>query len=304
MKKLMMMAACAVACAVNANDCEKVFAVKQQEPSLLPKGKNFKLVWNDEFLGDKLDDTKWGYRTMFWGQRAHWFAGPEDKGAVEVRNGRLYMNLIVDEKGQYKSAQLQTGEIIWDSPADPDRKGFWPFPKREKAKFMHKYGYYECRCRLQQKEGWWSAFWMQTPSQGASLDPECAGIEHDIMESFYVGKLLQLCFHYNGYGKEHSQFDIKRVTKDGVDVSKVDEKEFHTFGLLWEPDGYTAFQDGVQVGPKTAVAVSHTEQFILLTTEAKWFRNNKMTGKGVPELKDAVGDSFIVDFVRVYDVVK
>ena len=25
---------------------------------------------------------------------------------------------------------------------------------------MHRYGYYECRCRLQQMPGWWSAFWM------------------------------------------------------------------------------------------------------------------------------------------------
>ena len=27
-------------------------------------------------------------------------------------------------------------------------KSFWPLPKREKAKFTHRYGYYECRCRL------------------------------------------------------------------------------------------------------------------------------------------------------------
>ena len=27
-----------------------------------------------------------------------------------------------------------------------------------RPKFMHRYGYYECRCRLQQKAGWWSAF--------------------------------------------------------------------------------------------------------------------------------------------------
>ena len=29
-----------------------------------------------------------------------------------------------------------------------------------------------------------------------------------------------------------------------------------------------------------------------------------MTGKGVPELKSALGDEFIVDYVRVYDIVK
>ena len=30
------------------------------------------------------------------------------------------------------------------------------------AKFLHRYGYYEARFRLQKMPGWWSAFWMQT----------------------------------------------------------------------------------------------------------------------------------------------
>ena len=42
----------------------------------------------------------------------------------------------------------------------------------------------------------------------------------------------------------------------------------------------------------------------LISIEAKWFRNNRMTGKGVPELEEAVaaGDEFLVDYVRVYDI--
>jgi hypothetical protein len=52
--------------------------------------------------------------------------------------------------------------------------------------------------------------------------------------------------------------------------------------------------------------VSHVPEFILISTEAKWYRQNMMTGKGVPELEDAVlaNDDFVVDYVRVYDVVK
>ena len=53
-------------------------------------------------------------------------------------------------------------------------------------------------------------------------------------------------------------------------------------------------------------AVSQTEEFVLITTEAKWYRNNRMTGKGVPELDAAAaaGDDFVVDYVRVYDIVE
>ena len=46
-------------------------------------------------------------------------------------------------------------------------------------------------------------------------------------------------------------------------------------------------------------------EFVLLTTEAKWYRKGRMTGTGVPELEAAAkaGDAFVVDYVRVYDLV-
>ena len=286
--------------------CENVVAVEGREASLLPRGKNFKLIWNDEFDGERLDDSKWGYRTNFWGRKAHWFATPEDN-AVEVRDGLLRMKLLKRADGQFISPQLQTGEIIWDIPPEENSKNFWPLPKREKLKFIHRYGYYECRCRFQQKAGWWSAFWMQAPMIGCSLDPRRAGIEHDIMESFDPGKIIPHCFHYNGYGSEHVCFKSPRVKKNAKAILALDKTVFHTFGLLWEPDGYTVYIDGKQHGPKVGKgekeAVSETEEFILLTTEAKWFRNNRMTGKGVPELESALGDEFLVDYVRVYDIV-
>ena len=38
--------------------------------------------------------------------------------------------------------------------------------------------------------------------------------------------------------------------------------------------------------------------------ESKWYRNDHMTGKGVPELEAVAkaGDEFLVDYVRVYDI--
>lgn len=289
--------------------CESVESIKGCEPSLLPKGLEFCLVWHDEFNGKSLDDSKWSYRTNFWGRTAHWFATPEDN-AVEVKDGLLRMKLVKRPDGQFVSAQLQTGELIWDYPHEGSQKSFWPIPKRNKAKFMHRYGYYECRCRLQQQPGWWVAFWMQTPMNGCSLDPRFAGIEHDIMESFDPGEMIPHCFHANGYGADHLEFRSPRVSKNREGILLLDKNRFHTFGMLWEPDGYTFYVDGRQHGPKVGQgegeAVSATEEFLLLTTEAKWYRNNRMTGKPVPELDAAFdfGDDFLVDFVRVYDITK
>lgn len=303
-----------VALGISLSGCKTsdVAQVPGLEPSLLPEGKTFKLVWHDEFDGDALDTSKWGYRTNFWGKPAHWFAKPEDN-AVEVKDGLCRLKLVKRPDGQFVSPQLQTGELVWDIPQVPHSNGIWLLPKRDKPKFMHRYGYYECRCKLQQLPGWWSAFWMQAPMQGCSLDPGCAGIEHDIMESFEPGEVIPHWFHTNGYGAEYLGFctprrpnNVNIEDHNKVALAKLDKTVFHTFGMLWEPDGYTLYIDGVQHGEKVGVgegeAVSQTDEFILISTEGKGFRK----GKGDPALETTVaaGDEFIVDFVRVYDIVE
>ena len=163
--KALMVLSLAVFAATAAEDCVTSALLPGEAASLLPAGKKFSLVWNDEFDGDRLDESKWSYRTNFWGRRAPWFAAPED-GAVEVKDGKVHLKIVKKPDGQFVSPQLQTGELMWDIAWDEKRTGFFPLPKREKPKFVHKYGYYECRFRLQRKAGWWSAFWMQTEQQG------------------------------------------------------------------------------------------------------------------------------------------
>ena len=289
--------------------CREATTVEGQAPSLLPEGKAFKLVWHDEFEGSALDESKWSYRTNFWGRNAHWFAKPED-GCVEVKDGVVRLKIKKLPNGQFVSPQLQTGELMWDVPAIDNPTGFWYLGKRCKPKFAHRYGYYECRCRLQQLPGWWSAFWMQTEMQGACLDPALAGIEQDIMESFDPGEVIVSCYHYNGYGADYKGFHIPaaydEVPKyDGKLTLDLDKTAYHTFGLLWEPDGYSVYVDGRFRG-KNGKDVSRIPEFLLISTECKWFRKNRMTGAGDPALEAtaAAGDAFVVDFVRVYDVVE
>ena len=247
------------------------------------------------------------YRTNFWGRSAHWFAKPED-GCVEVKDGLVHLKVRKLPNGQFVSPQLQTGEIMWDVPNLENPKGFWYLGKRCKPKFAHRYGYYECRCRLQQLPGWWSAFWMQTEMQGACIDAGLAGIEHDIMESFDPGEVIVAAFHYDGYGPDYKSFHIPAEYDvapkyDGKLSLELDKPAYHTFGLLWEPDGYSVYVDGRFRG-KNGKAVSHIPEFLLISTECQWYRQNRMTGKGVKELEAtaAAGDEFIVDYVRVYDL--
>ena len=295
--------------------CVESSPVAGEAPSLLPAGREFRLVWHDEFSGGRLDESKWSYRTNFWGMRAKWFAAPED-GAVEVGGGCARLRIVRRADGSLCSPQLQTGALVWDdlSPGAGGKGALkWPFPKRERAKFLYRFGYWECRAKLQEKPGWWSAFWLQSPDQGATIDPRRSGVEADIMESFEPGRYIVHAFHYDGYGADYKRFNAQRAPYTPVPDSAFKRSypaalgEFHTFGLLWEPDGYTVFVDGRQsgfkVGSEGDETVSHAEQFVLISTEIKGFRRD---GRPEADAETAFreGDAFVVDYVRVFDEVR
>lgn len=283
--------------------------VKEHAPSLLPSDKKWRLVWSDEFDGDALDESKWNYRLNFWGYRSPAFTSE----GVEVSGGTLKINLL--RKGDdFCSAHLQTGGLTFDNPRDDTSRKFWPFGAKDEFKFMHKYGYYEIRCRLPKCDGWHCAFWLQSPSIGAHPDPSVAGVECDIMENYRqhkFGTMVSGC-GWGGYGAEckwagHFEYPLEE-TEDG----------WHNYAVHWAPDGYTFYADGKLVGKQMApeCAVSQAEQFILVSTECHGYNRvfksageaGEVTAKGccagepVPELFEAVlPDVFEVDYVRVYD---
>lgn len=269
----------------------KKFEVKNHEPSFLPEGE-WELAWADEFDGTELDRTKWDYRTSMMGKEHP--AWVED-GVKLDGEGNAVFTLMTDENGNPVSSQLQTGHNFMDQPVISTKFGEdhlqWNIGKLHENKFTHSYGYYECRCRLQQKEGWWSAFWIQSPIIGASLDPKDSGVEIDIMESFEPGEIAGHNVFTGGYG-----LDMKR-SRAGGDVN-LDEKEFHRFGLLWDETGYTFYIDGKEDG-KITEHITARPEFILISTEVKGYRYEDH--KPVKEAFENLGDSFLVDYVRVFD---
>lgn len=280
--------------------------LKDEAPSFLPPGKKWKLVWHDEFNGKEIDKTKWMCRESFWGQDfpafAHNFEGVEMTG----KTVRLHLLRKGDD---FCSPHLQTGSLTYDIPKDS--KGFWPFGKYRKPLFMHKYGYYEIRCKQPKNPGWHSAFWLQAPGVGSTPNPSECGIETDIMENYRQYSHGQIVGGngWNGYGKDskwygHFAWEYE-TAPDG----------WCYYGVEWTPNGYTFYANGKKIGEQNS-PVSHVSQFILVSTEPRGYRNtqgndgglsagSRKWGRPDPQLFKAVlPDYFEVDFVRVYDEVK
>ncbi len=271
----------------------QIYEVKDHEPSLLPDGRHFQLVWADEFDGDTLDTEKWDYRLSMMG-KAHpaW----TDKG-VRVENGCAVFS-VFREGDAIVSSQLQTGYNFMDQPVMTTKFGEdhlqWPIGKLKESKFLHRYGYYECCCRLQQMPGWWSAFWMQSPNIGSTLDPADSGTEVDIMECFSHGEIAPHNAFTGGYG-----LDMKRAKAGGI--NGIDMGTFHRFGLLWLPDRYEFYIDGVLDGVITEY-VSQRPEFLLISTEVMGYRHKNHRPTEEAQRLPETGDTFLVDHVRVFDI--
>ncbi len=263
----------------------------EHKESLLPAGKKWELIWNDEFDGDALDQTKWDFRLHLMQKRHNTFS---DSGAELDGKSNLLLKLH-EKDGHFYSPHLQTGSNYLDRPGEAYGKFKWPVAKIKPAKFMHKYGYYEIRCKLPAQPGWWAAFWLQSPVIGATLNPEESGVELDIMENFTRDGIVSHNIHWNGYGADHrSAGSGQRRIESPLD-------DFHVFGLDWSPDGYIFYIDGGESW-RAPGPVSDTEQFILVSTECKGYRKGEDPSE---ELKKAVlPDYFIVDYVRVFDEIR
>ena len=93
--------------------------------------------------------------------------------------------------------------------------------------------------------------------------------------------------HWDGYGDAHQSIGANHEDPGLM-------SGFHTFGLLWNPDGYVFYTDGLETWRTDAGGVSRVPEYIKLTEEIGAWGGD--IGKAV------LPDYFTVDYVRVYAV--
>jgi len=198
----------------------------------LSEGQTWQLIWNDEFDGSAVDQSKWDVMGDWQRRDGFW-----------VKN-----DVYVDGRGH----------LILRTKKDGDR--YTCGAARTRGKFEHAYGYWVCRCKFPKEQGHWPAFWLHADTVGRIGDAGRDGTEIDIMEKPWREDRITQNLHWDGYGKEHQHVG---TTFDFPGLSE----GFHTFGLHWTPEEYVFYVDGKETWRTSGGGVSQTPGYIKLTEE-------------------------------------
>ena len=114
----------------------KAYEVKDHAASLLPEGKEWKLVWSDEFDGTELDKSKWDFRREIMGTRHAAWCGEE---GIELDGNSNCVFRMIEKDGMICSTQLQTGYNYMDAVKDDAGTKYsgglnWPIAPLKQAK--------------------------------------------------------------------------------------------------------------------------------------------------------------------------
>jgi len=234
---------------------------------------------HDEFLPPIPDGKMW---KLAWSDE---FDGTEiDQSKWEIMGDWKRRDGFWVKEDSYLDGK---GNLLLRTKKDGER--YTSGAMRTKDKFEHKFGYWVCRCKFPEQEGHWPAFWLYISSVGKVGDEGRDGTEIDIMEKPWREDKITQNLHWDGYGKEHKSAGSGQITIPGI------SEGFHTFALHWTPEEYVFYVDGKETWRTSAGGVSQVPEYAKLTEEiGKW---------GGDITKATLPDYFVVDYVRVYDMV-
>ena len=172
-------------------------------------GKQWELVWKDEFDATSLDTTKW---TKIPPNQADWGNYMSDnERCYDLNEGKMILRGISNENNPDDPRPYFTGGIY------------------TKGKFAYQYGKIEIHAKLGSAQGAWPAMWMLAEQNKYGNYPKNGEI--DIMEHInFEDKIYQTTHSYYTLDLKQTQVPPHGGT------AEFDKDDFNTFGLEWYPD--------------------------------------------------------------------
>lgn len=210
-------------------------------PSSVASG--YKMTWHDEFDGNKLDTTKWGYQYGCFdpAQRSqvNYTDSPEN---VSVRDG--YLNLTArysPTKTKWDGTQIprtcKDGSTVYDAPFT---SGMITTKTKDGTVLYAAPGtgfYAEARIKLPTARSSWSSFWATGTKGGWPGNGEI-----DVFESKgYDPSFLMSNIHTPRVGNPKKTQQHQGMMHGDTSTS---QSEFHTYGVLKTADAIEFYFDG------------------------------------------------------------
>ena len=290
MKALSMLAAISMlACTAGCGSSNKPESEKAPETTTkapeetveVPELDGYSLLWNDEFSGSDLDESKWNYEPHEPGwtnEELQEYTTSTDN--VFLRDGKLVIKAIKSDKNgkDYYTSGKVTGQ--------------------NKTDFT--YGKVVVSAKVPEGQGLWPAIWMMPKDESYYGQwPKCGEI--DIME--VLGNDVNTAYGTLHYGEPHGE---QQGTWGLTGQTYADS--FHEYSVEWEPGEMRWYIDGNLYHTVndwfTAVQGEDEKPYPAPFDQPFFVQMNLAVGGTWPGNPDATTDfdkaEFEIDYVRVY----
>lgn len=242
---------------------------------------DYELVWHDEFDGDKLDTSVWGYEIGYIRNNEPQYYTDSEKN-VTVKDGALNLICLRED---FTADDGVTSKYTSGSVNTKGKKNF-------------KYGAIEMRAKLPSNynPSSWPAFWMM----GENGEwPESS--ETDIMESYGTDMTeYESNIHWSDETKEDKYNNSAKVLGDIIKYYNGSEAlglDWHTYGIDWDEKQMRFYFDDKTVGSfditDEVMSEIHQNNYILLDLA--------LTPSSIDRVDDSMFPlTYQIDYVRVY----
>ena len=250
---------------------------------------NWQLVWEDDFNGSSLDQSKWVHDIGTGSQYGMWGWGNGELQYYQPQNTTLNNGIAKIEVKEEPNGIIDSWSAIsYFSSSKITTKGLFNF----------RYGKVEARIKTIDGQGFWPAFWM-LPSNGSW---PCDG-EIDIMEQWgndYLTNSTSGAAHLGTC--PYSQSTHFYETSSSYISSGSYADDFHTYSVIWKEDTITWYVDEIELfslNPSSYWSIPSQSAWPFNANEWYLMINLAITQAG-PNSNTVFPNQMEIDYVRVY----
>ncbi len=250
---------------------------------------NWQLVWEDDFNGSSLNQSKWVHDIGTGSQYGMWGWGNGELQYYQPQNTTLNNGIAKIEVKEEPNGIIDSWSATsYFSSSKITTKGLFNF----------RYGKVEARIKTIDGQGFWPAFWM-LPSNGSW---PCDG-EIDIMEQWgndYLTNSTSGAAHLGTC--PYSQSTHFYETSSSYISSGSYADDFHTYSVIWKEDTITWYVDEIELfslNPSSYWSIPSQSAWPFNANEWYLMINLAITQAG-PNSNTVFPNQMEIDYVRVY----